>query len=277
MSTVRYKHGVPVTRFGALLFAAALGSTMPARAQGISQRECLDSFERAQRDRKAGKLRASRTGFRTCANAGCPRLVRKDCNDALAALTTAIPSVRVTVRDASGAELDEFSLEIDGQSVEASDEAIELDPGEHILSFAAADGSAREERVTLKPGDLNVPVIVTLGANASFTDRGAPRTAPGQRRPTPPIVYVLSGIAALGLAGFVGFGLSGRSAESCKGHCSEAEIDRVNREYLLADIGLAVFAAAGGGAAYFYFSRPSVGSGPGDVRQGLSFRAGVSF
>jgi hypothetical protein len=234
----------------ALLGLGVIAAARPAQAD--SQERCIDQFEHAQRSRKDGALKKARTEFRACAQAACPAMVRKDCTDALASLSTTIPSIRVTLRDASGAKLESFDLSIDGEVVTATSEAIELDPGEHVLSFDAGGGRSVERRVTLAPGALNVPVVVELGSAASKTPR-EPEPTTG----TPVVVYALSGVAVVGLAGFVGFGLSGKSTEKCKGSCSDSEIDAIHQKYLFADIGLGVAVLSAGLAGYFYLSRPS--------------------
>ena len=178
-------------------------------------------------------------------------MVRKDCTDALASLSTTIPSVRVTLRDAQGARIESFDLTIDGEIVSATSGAIELDPGEHLLRFEVDGGESVERRVTLEPGALNVPVVAELSGT-----RTEPAREP-ERAGTPISVYALSGLAVVGLAGFVGFGLAGKSAEECKGSCSDSEIDSIHQKYLFADIGLAVSAVSAGVAGYLYFSRPS--------------------
>jgi hypothetical protein len=223
--------------------------TPPARAD--SQERCIDQFEHAQRSRKDGALRRARTEFRACAQASCPAMVRKDCTDALATLSTTIPSIRVTLRDAGGTRIESFDLSIDGEIAVSTNGAIELDPGEHLLRFEADGGRSVERRVTLEPGALNVPVVAQLPGTKPDVDH-----VPQAGSTTPMAVYALSGVAAVGLAGFIGFGLSGKSTERCKGSCSDAEIDRIHQKYLFADIGLAVAAVSAGLAGYIYFSRP---------------------
>src|SRR5258706_2529266 len=151
------RRAIAVTALLAVLAAAG-----PARAKG-SREACLEAFESAQRLRKDGKVRKAREDFRTCAAESCPAMVRKDCTDALAELATRIPTVRVSARDAGGKELEDFSLEIDGEAVEVAEEPIELDPGEHVFVFVFPGGQRSERRITLKTGELNVPVVGERG------------------------------------------------------------------------------------------------------------------
>jgi hypothetical protein len=102
------------------------------------------------------------------------------------------------------------------------------------------------------------------------------------------IVWALGGVAVVGLAGFVGFGISGRSQQSdlddCKPNCSQGDVDDMKRTYLFADIALGVAAIAGGAAAYFYFTDQKKTETEGgafvSVRpapRGASLAAGLSF
>lgn len=225
-----------------------LALAYPATAQADRQSQCIEDFERAQRTRKAGRLLDSRREFRLCADETCPSMLRKDCTDALAQLGTAIPSVRPKLLDAAGAELTGYELEIDGARVAVGSEPIELDPGEHVLAFSK-DGQRVEERVTLRTGDLAVPVT------ARSSPRPSPKPKPEPRAgSTPTLAWVLGGVAVVGGAGFVGFGLAGRSTERCKGRCSDDEIDTLHRQYLLADVSLGVALVSGGIAGWLFLS-----------------------
>jgi hypothetical protein len=112
--------------------------------------------------------------------------------------------------------------------------------------------------------------------------------APAESKKTPVVVWVLGGVAVVGLAGFVGFGISGRSQQSdlddCKPNCSQGDVDDMKRTYLFADIALGVAAVAGGAAAYLYFTDKKrtereggayVGVGP--APRGASLNAGLRF
>ncbi|MBK9001584.1 MAG: hypothetical protein IPM35_38175 [Myxococcales bacterium] len=264
----------------ARLALAVFAISYPLSAHADRQTQCIEDFERAQRTRKSGKLLQARGEFRACADPSCPSMLRKDCTDALAQLGTAIPSVRVKLEDEKGNELGGFSLEIDGARVEVGAEPIELDPGRHLLVFSS-DGKSVEKTVTLRSGDVAVPVIAALSAPEQAPDAPA---APSRSGP-PALAYVLGGVALVGAAGFVGFGLAGRSTERCKGSCSEDEIDTLHRQYLLADVSLGLALISGGVAGWLFFgdkgepesarTRPWVGVAPS--RSGAVVGGGLMF
>lgn len=264
----------------ARLALSLLALSYPLGAHADRQTQCIEDFERAQRTRKSGKLLQARSEFRACADPSCPAMLRKDCTDALAQLGTAIPSVRVRLEDEKGNELGGFSLEIDGARVEVGAEPIELDPGRHVLVLSSA-GKRVEKTVTLRSGDVAVPVIAALPAPEQPSSAPAEQAAGGP----PALAYVLGGVALVGAAGFVGFGLAGRNTESCKGSCSEDEIDTLHRQYLLADVSLGVALVSGGIASWLFFgstdrtesarTRRWVGAAP--TRSGAVVGAGLAF
>jgi hypothetical protein len=207
-------------------------------------------YESAQLGQKEARLLDARRDFRGCAVTACPELVRRDCTEALADLEKKLPSVKLTARGAGGTPLSSYELEIDGHDVVPSKEPLELDPGEHVFVFRAPDGTELERRVTLRPGDTGVPVIAELAPPRSKQTQ--PRDKP-PRSGLPTASYVLGGIALVGLAGFVGFGLAGKSTAKCEGSCSDAQVDTIHKQYLFADIGLVVAVVSGGAATWLSF------------------------
>jgi hypothetical protein len=77
------------------------------------------------------------------------------------------------------------------------------------------------------------------------------------------VPIALGGVAVLGLAGFTYFFLSAASdASACTPSCSNAQIDDLKSNVLIADISLGVGIAAGLGAgAYLLFATPSSSQG----------------
>jgi hypothetical protein len=67
----------------------------------------------------------------------------------------------------------------------------------------------------------------------------------------PTASWILGGVSILGLVGFTGFGLTGKSAEGCVPSCTRSQVDDFRRDYLFADLSLGVAIVTGGLAAYF--------------------------
>lgn len=242
----------------------ASGLTYAAPAHADRQAQCIEEFERAQRTRKRGRLLDSRREFRLCAAETCPAMVRKDCTDALASLGTTIPSLRPRLEDANGNELRGFTLELDGAQIAVGPEPIEVDPGEHRLVFSLRDRTV-SKRIEVRAGELALPVVERLEVRPAQSER-ADAADPSA---IPTLAWVFSGVALAGTAGFVGFGLAGRSTQSCKGSCSDDEIDTLHRQYLLADVSLGVAVVSGGLATWLFLSTPEKRAERGSVRPWL--------
>lgn len=237
--------------------AVAHANTPPSKAQ------CLDAHEQGQALRAEGKLLEARTHLLLCAHEACPGLVNKDCGRHVSELAKLMPSFRAELRAPDGSTVKGATVIIDGQIVpEGAGQSIERDPGTHRVRLVAPDGRATETSIELMQGQRDVAVVLELPRPV------APAAPEPEPEPEPvtssstinPLVYVLGGVAVVGLGGFVGFGLSGSSKEAdldaCKPNCASDDVDSMRSSYLLADISLGIALAAGGAAAYFYFSRP---------------------
>lgn len=244
------------TRIAFCLSLASLAISSGALAAPPTKDQCFDAHERAQQSVKEQKLRSARADFEICSQASCPKLVQEECKKSLVATENQSPSIQI---NAPG----DATLQIDGGPLPeaAADGSIEIDPGEHTISVTAADGRTAEKRVTLQPGERNVKVELALPAPKA---QGSPPTKPTEPDPAKarsgpsPLVYLLGGVAVVGLAGFTIFGLSGKSKQSdldeCKPDCQRDDVDSMRRSFLLADISLGVAVVAGGIGAYLYFS-----------------------
>ena len=242
-----------------LAFVGALALAPVARAEGKapSKAECFDAHERAQLANKEGKPKAAKKEFAICADAACPKLVKTECEAELAKALATVPSVVLVALDA-GKALAGAKWTIDGAPADATPGAIELEPGEHLFRIEASDGRSAEKRVTLQPGQRELRVEVALAAPVAVAPP-PPAPAPAAKPSVSPVVWVLGGVAVVGLGGFVGFGLAGKSKESdldqCKPDCARGEVDSMRTRYLLADVSLGVALVAGGVGGYLYFSQ----------------------
>jgi hypothetical protein len=220
--------------------------------------QCLDSYERAQASQKDGKLFSARKDFQLCAHDACPKLVTADCKKAIVALKSGVPSVKLSAKKSGGGEPSGLSVTIDGDPAPApgDDGSIELNPGDHVVRFES-EGQVVEKNVSLREGQRGVEVVAEFESKKAEPPPPEPEPEPQKKR-VKPIVYALGGVAVLGLGGFIGFGLSGKSKQSdldsCKPNCEKSDVDSMRQRYLFADISLGLALAAGGAAAYFYFS-----------------------
>ncbi len=236
--------------------ALALSPVALAQSKPPTKAECFDAHEQAQLANKEGKPRAAKRAFAICADAACPKLVKSECEAELAKSSAAVPSVVIVALDAGKAPTG-AKLTIDGAPADAAPGPVELEPGEHLFRLQAADGRLAEQRVSLKAGQRDVEVRLELALPARAEPQ-APTAPPPAKPGVSPVVWVLGGVAVIGLGGFVGFGLAGKSEESdldgCKPDCSRGDVDSMRTSYLLADISLGVALVAGGVGGYLYLS-----------------------
>lgn len=256
----------------ALSFVAA---SIPARA--ADKAECVDAYEQTQKLRKSGHLRDAHEKAEMCASSDCPSAVQGDCRQWSKELDEALPSIALTVKDKSGAEVSDAKVTIDGDAVEGalSVEEIALDPGAHKIRVVRGEASA-EASVKLEARDKKHAVALVLGADdatpattepAAATD-AKPADAPpaddatkSASSPIPASVWILGGVGVAGLVGFVGFGLAASSAKSslddsnCKPYCAQSDVDKVTSRAHFADLSLGVGLLSLGVATALYLTR----------------------
>ena len=245
------------TSFWAMAFVIALGASSAGADDAPSKEQCLDAHEKGQLLERDGKLLESRDRYRTCAHKACPALVTKDCTARLAEIEPKIASVRVDSSATVGA-----TVTLDGEPLPpaGADGTIELAPGEHVFRVSTAGGESSEKTITLEAGQKNVDVVLEAPKPAPAPEP-EPEPVPAPEEPgreIAPAVWVLGGVAVVGLVGFVAFAAAGKSKQSeldtCKPGCNQSDVDSMRQRYLFADISLGVAAVAAGAAAYIYFT-----------------------
>lgn len=87
-------------------------------------------------------------------------------------------SVILSAEDVAGLDLVDVAVSIDGKAgpTRLDGRALDIDPGEHTFVFKLADGKKAERKVTIRAGEKNKCVSVTIGAPAAVA--AAPVVAP---------------------------------------------------------------------------------------------------
>jgi hypothetical protein len=238
---------------------------------------CAQAYESAQRLREARRLRDAREQLLVCARPECPTLLRRDCAPWLGEVDAAIPSVVIVAHGADGRTQVDGRVLADGAVVASRVDAtpIALDPGEHLLVVEMAGGARAEERVTLREGEREHRVDVTLPVAETSPPAAEPRTprtshadepspSPAER-PVPPLVYVLgaAGIAVATIGAY--FQIAGMSKRSdlftCEPACSSSQVDDARRSLWIGNVALTVGVVSLAGALVLYFLRPTATSG----------------
>lgn len=263
------------------LLAMAAALAIAPNAFGQSEDECARAYEQGQRLQNAGKLTAASRSFGVCITA-CPAVLAKDCRAWKETCDRAIPTLSVRLRwpnQCARAPV-RIAFDDDPSSVSEAD-AIPLDPGTHVVHLSAG-GHARDERIALREGDARV---VELGADEFCLPRTEVITEPGvapAARPTPVLTYVLGGVGLAGLAAFTAFSISGFVQKgdldsSCRPSCPDADVDRMQRTFLVGDISLSVGVVALAAATIVYLTRPSAPSTAARAFEDRARVAGWSF
>ena len=264
---------------GGRLAAAAIAAwtlMAPSVAAAGPSDVCFDAYERAQRLRKEGKLRATQEQLVLCGGSSCPAFVARDCTQWSREVERLQPRVVFGARDDKGGDLTAVQVSVDGVKLaeRLDGRAVPVDPGRHVVRFLWG-GRSRDVEVVLAEGVLR-HVDADFKPPASATPAPAPATAdsppPAERASAPAASWILGGLAVVAGATFAGFALAGKNKEACSGHCSDAEISTLRRDYLIADVSLLVGLVAATGALYFWLSRGDApATKPGSTGQMRTF------
>jgi hypothetical protein len=243
--------------------ATLLLALQATEARGTDEKTtCVESYGNSQQLRRDHQLGRAREELRSCSRAACPALVRTDCIAWLDAVQAAFPSLAIrAVKD--GGDIANVKVIDDNEVIAArlDGSSLEVEPGEHTFRFETDGAPPVVVKLVVREREKDRVVPVTFASSSGAPDAVAPAELPGSSRPVPPGVFVLGGVGVAGFATFGVLGLIGKNAESsldntCKPNCSQRAIDKVRTEYIVADVGLGVGAAALVSAGVWYFLRP---------------------
>lgn len=256
----------------ALVVGLVVGSNALASDDEVKQR-CVEAHIAAQRAQNVGHLVEAKGHLLACARTDCPGVLREECLAWLPEVLSALPVVTVGVEQEGGGPVTLDKLWIDGTAVLAPSVglAIELDPGRHVLRGRADTGAMTELMIELAPGEVERSVVLVFPKPKAEAPRVPAPTVvaeeqtppprppePAQKRAESPWVYGLLGLGALSGASFGYFAISGKSKQAdletnCAPSCSEDEVSRMRRDYLVADVSLLVGLGAVAGAVLVHY------------------------
>jgi hypothetical protein len=250
------------TKIGSALTFLLLGTlSVSAVAQPSDEKiRCLEGYEGAQEALKAQNLVRARELAESCSAEICHELMRESCVAWAQKLAVDIPSVIVRAVDESGKELAGVSLTIDDRvELSGGGRALELDPGTHGVRGELSGYETTTLTFHLGVGEKNRAVDVVLRPKVAVVSE-KPRVDANVTSARPPLwpAFAFAGVGAVGFTMLGVFGSSARSADTALAEgpdacaatltCDPARIDAIERDYLLANVGLAV-GIAGGAAA----------------------------
>jgi hypothetical protein len=255
---------LPVTPFRTAALVGLLVSLSVGEARADA-RECVRSHAAGQDAVHEAKLSQARQKFLSCAIAECPAEVRDDCMRLAQDVDNRIPSVVFVVSDASGADVVDADVFVNGTKVadRIDGRPIRLDPG--IVEFRVQSGAKTvNSRVVIREGEKNRLIVFRFDTPAAKPPkRDAPEPG-GDTQPSsggiPTAAWIAGGVGVIALGGFGYFAIAGRNKESdldrCSPYCTQDEYDRMKRSYLFADIALGVGVLAFGTATVLVLTSP---------------------
>jgi hypothetical protein len=221
---------------------------------------CIDAFGAAQGLRRAGKLQGSRAQLVSCARQQCPARIADKCVAWLGEVDEAMPTVVVAARDASGRDLFDVRVIVDGELLteRLDGRAHAVDPGPHRFRFEHEDMPPVERQLLVVERDKGRRLDVAFTEPPSDDEPPAPMDEEPPARAISPVAWVGLG---LGVAGIVVGAVTGAMAASrlddieaaCttewRGelYCLERQGDAIDEGRMLADVstaGIAVGSAA---------------------------------
>jgi hypothetical protein len=151
-----------------------------AVASAQDKAACLDAAAKGQQLRDSHSLIEARDQFRICVSAACPIAIQSDCAGWLERAEKAVPTVVVTAKASSGANLVDVRVTMDGQSfaTRLDGQAVAINSGRHAFHFETADGEKLDRQVTVLEGEQSQRIDVVLEAPAAPMPPSGPAPPP---------------------------------------------------------------------------------------------------
>lgn len=268
-----------------------VSATAHAEEASADVQACASAYEQAQVTRNDGRLVEAQEHLRICVQDHCPDFVKSDCGQWLSDIKRDIPSVIFSPVDSNGQELLDVKVSVDGKDVTLDGRAVELDPGQHEITYEY-QGVTKTEKVAIRQGEKNRVIKLEVAPAQKDTDadgvldaedqcpteagpapEGCPKAEPAATPAQPDKslrlgAYVGWGVGGVGLITFAVVGTMANNAdkaarEECLSGtpCTQARkeelIDDVDTKGLIANIGLGVgIAGAATGTVLFILSMP---------------------
>jgi hypothetical protein len=241
---------------------------VPNLAYAVDKKACTEAYEKTQKAKKSGSLDEAKKSSLFCAQEGCPAFIRDECTSLSVEIEKSIPTLVVSVVDATGKDMTDVTVTLDGKPIEmGTGKAIAVDPGKHKLKIERAGQDPIEQDVVAHEGEKNRVVTVKVAGPKEPENKDNPPppaegpATPPPSAPVPVATWIFGGIGVAGLATFAVFGAMGMSKKSdldsrnCKPDCPQADVDKAKKNFLVADIGLGVGILGLGVATVVYLTR----------------------
>ena len=240
-------------RVRAAIVLGTIAWSSVAQAEPTDRKVCLAAVDEGQTLRDEGKLKEAREKFLLCASAGCPSVIVKQCDEWVAAVERDTPTVLFRLHEASGKEVIDVRVIIDGKLVSntISGQPLALEARDHTFRFELADGRSIEERLVIRVGEKNRMIESTFPAPSTPEAVPPPIIAPPPPPEPPPgfrvplLGWVGGGVFVVGATTTAVFAIRANGTandlrESCAPRCMEHDRDAVQRRLVIANVGLFV-------------------------------------
>ncbi len=251
-----------------VVVVAGVLAALPALADETTttHEECAAAFEKAQYLRKDDKLAGAKQQALVCAREECPGFVRDECTRILSGIESAQPTIVIAARDASGADLADVRVEVDGKPLvdRLNGQALAVDPGEHTLRYTHGSLPPVEQHLVIRVAEKNrlVDVRFAAGTAKPTATPAAPSSTPAGRARGPLWPAILaSGVSVAAVAAAVGTGIDAKSTadalrSTCAPRCVHGDVSAVNTELIVSDVLLGVGVVAAAVATWLFIARP---------------------
>jgi hypothetical protein len=152
----------------ACAMAAAIGAPAgTARAANPQAAECVAASNAAIRSDNDHHYRQERVELLSCAAAGCPADIRKECIRRVDEITAAIPTIMFEAKDAAGNDLSAVKVTMDREILTERLDGIAtaVDPGPHTFTFESPGFLAVQKRYIIRERQRDRLERVTFEAN----------------------------------------------------------------------------------------------------------------
>lgn len=218
---------------------------------------CVEGYERGQLAERRGRFIEAREQLARCLAPACPAKLKAECAPLLDDVGARTPTVILVCTNASDDLSRLGQVVVDDRPHLADGRAFEIDPGEHVFRLQSVQAPETLRRTVVEGGK---------GQRVAFACRGIeppPVAAISASRPVV-LAGTLAAVAAIGLGTFGYFGIDGLSSraelEACRSHCSDRDVDAVERSFLVADVALGVAIVAGVAASIVWWTSPGASS-----------------
>jgi hypothetical protein len=245
--------GAPWASVAAACAAFALAED--TAAQGSVAEACVAAHADGQTLRNESRLLAAKERFLSCAQAECPAVLQSECATMLAEVEAALPSLVVTARDASGKDVREVQVTLDGRSLGRTldGKPIAVDPGPHRLRAERPGKPAVEQEIVVAQGEKLRRVVLELERGGAAPPAPAPKPRLEEPGGVSPLVWIGFGIGGAGLivggiTGAVTLAKSSTLKDQCPGDvCGEEQRDAYDEAVALSRVSTVALAIAGAG------------------------------